>query len=186
MTEFKESFLMALNAIRVNKLRSTLTLLGIVVGVFSIIAVMTAMRVLQNSIEGGLSMLGTHTFQVQKFPIVMAGGPGTWAKYRNRKNISVEHAREVKKRLTLAESVGIELWDFGKVVKYRGNQTNPNIQLAGENPEGFPTNNWVVKEGRAVSEEDNELSRDVAVLGNDVLQKLFPQMNPIGEEIIID
>ncbi len=186
MFDFKESLKMALSALRVNKLRSSLTLVGIVVGVFSIIAVMTAMRVLQNSIEGGLSMLGTHTFQVQKFPIVMGGGPGTWLKYRNRKNIRVEHGLEVKDRATLAQSVGVELWDFGKVVKYKGTQTNPNVQLAGENPEGFPTNNWIIKEGRSINEEDNELARDVAVLGSDVLQKLFPQMNPIGEQIFID
>jgi putative ABC transport system permease protein len=184
--EFKESVVMAFQAIRANKLRSSLTLVGIVVGVFSIIAVMTAMRVLQNSIEGGLSMLGTHTFQVQKFPIVMAGGPGTWLKYRNRKNIKYEHGLEVKERATLAQSVGVEMWEGGRVVKYKGAQTNPNVSLAGENPEGFPTNNWIIKEGRAISEEDYQLARDVAVLGNDVLQKLFPHVNPIGEEIIVD
>ena len=184
--EFKESFSMAFNAIRVNKLRSSLTLLGIVVGVFSIIAVMTATRVLQNSIESGLSMLGTHTFQVQRMPIVMVGGPGTWLKYRNRKYIRLEHGMEVKERMTLAQSVGVEMWDNGKVVKYKGTQTNPNVAIAGENPEGFPTNNWIIKEGRAISEQDYELSRDVAVLGNDVLQKLFPQINPIVEQILID
>ncbi|MEK6571056.1 MAG: ABC transporter permease, partial [Bacteroidota bacterium] len=184
--ELKESFSMAFNAIRVNKLRSSLTLLGIVVGVFSIIAVMTATRVLQNSIESGLSMLGTHTFQVQRMPIVMVGGPGTWLKYRNRKYIRLEHGMEVKERMTLAQSVGVEMWDNGKVVKYKGTQTNPNVAIAGENPEGFPTNNWIIKEGRAISEQDYELSRDVAVLGNDVLQKLFPQINPIGEQILID
>jgi putative ABC transport system permease protein len=66
--QIQESFIMAINAIRVNKLRSSLTLLGISVGVFSIIGVMTAMGVLQNAIENGLSGLGTNTFQIQKFP----------------------------------------------------------------------------------------------------------------------
>ena len=56
---------MALSAIRANKLRSTLTLLGIVVGVFSIIAVMTAMGVLRSSIEEGLAGLGANTFRIQ-------------------------------------------------------------------------------------------------------------------------
>src|SRR3972149_8723268 len=128
--EFKESFAMAFDAIRVNKLRSVLTLLGIVVGVFSIIAVMTATRVLQNSIENGLSMLGTNTFQIQKRPIMMVGGPGSWMKYRNRKNIKVEQGLKVKERMTLAESVGIEVWSSGIVVKYKGVQTNPNVMLA--------------------------------------------------------
>jgi putative ABC transport system permease protein len=184
--EFRESFSMAFNAIRVNKLRSALTLLGIVVGVFSIIAVMTATRVLQNSIENGLSMLGTQTFQIQKMPMMMVGGPGTWMKYRNRKDIKIEQGFEVKDRMTLAQSVGIEVWSGGIVVKYTGTQTNPNVSLAGENPEGFPTNNWIVKEGRAVNDEDNELGRDVVVLGDGVVQKLFPMVNPVGEEVIVD
>jgi len=63
--EFSEIFKMSLTAIRSNKLRSALTLLGIIVGVFSIIGVMTAVQVLQNSIEDGLSGLGTNTFQIQ-------------------------------------------------------------------------------------------------------------------------
>jgi putative ABC transport system permease protein len=185
--EFHESFSMAFSAIRMNKLRSVLTLLGIVVGVFSIIAVMTATRVLQNSIENGLSQLGTNTFQIQKMPIMMVGGPGVWMKYRNRKDIKIEQGLEVKERMTLAQSVGIEVWNNnGIVVKYKGTQTNPNVSLVGENPDGFPTNNWIVKEGRAINDEDNELGRDVVVLGNDVLQKLFPHIDPVGEEVIVD
>ena len=61
---------LAFNAIRGNKLRSVLTLLGIVIGVFSIIGVMTAVDVLQNSIEEGFSSLGSNTFQIQKRPVM--------------------------------------------------------------------------------------------------------------------
>ena len=68
--QFSEIMKMALIAIRSNKLRSALTLLGIVVGVFSIIGVMTAVQVLQSSIENGLSNLGSQTFQIQKQPIM--------------------------------------------------------------------------------------------------------------------
>ncbi|MEX0603056.1 MAG: ABC transporter permease, partial [Bacteroidota bacterium] len=68
--ELTEILKIAFSSIRANKLRSALTLLGIVVGVFSIIGVMTAVRVLQNSIESGLSNLGAHTFQIQKMPVM--------------------------------------------------------------------------------------------------------------------
>ena len=68
--KFSEIFKMSLTAIRSNKLRSALTLLGIIVGVFSIIGVMTAVQVLQNSIEDGLSGLGSNTFQIQKQPVM--------------------------------------------------------------------------------------------------------------------
>src|SRR5713226_6950020 len=98
--EIKEALFMALNAIRVHKLRSVLTLLGIVVGVFSIIAVMTAMGVLRNSIETGLAQLGAHTFQIQKYP-VFSSGPQDRFKFRNRKDIKYDQGLAVKERTTL-------------------------------------------------------------------------------------
>jgi putative ABC transport system permease protein len=184
--EIKESLIMALTAVRTNKLRSILTLLGIAVGVFSIILVMTAMGVLQNSIESGLSQLGANTFQVQKYPVMFVGGPGAWQKYRNRKDILLDQAMAVKEKATLAKYVGLEAWTGGKVIKYKNLETNPNVNVSGEDVEGFPTNNWTVMEGRAVLTQDLELSRKVAVLGDAVVKKLFPRNDPIGEEIKID
>jgi putative ABC transport system permease protein len=172
-SEIKESFGMAISAIRVNKLRSVLTLLGIAVGVFSIIAVMTAMGVLQRSIEEQMSSLGSHTFQVQRFPAFQMGG-GDRAKYRNRKKILIEQGTAVKQQTTLAASIGLEAWQFGKTVKsLRGETTNPNIQICGEDVEGFVTN----KLGK---------SRNLAILGQEVVTKLFSRINPIGEGIRID
>ncbi len=177
---------MALTAVRTNKLRSILTLLGIAVGVFSIILVMTAMGVLQNSIESGLSQLGANTFQVQKFPIMFVGGPGEWRKYRNRKDITYDQGQAVKEKATLAKNVGLESWRWGKIIKYKNLETNPNVNLSGEDAEGFPTNNWIIKDGRAILPQDLELSRKIAVLGDAVVKKLFPKNDPIGEEIKID
>ena len=62
----KESFFMAIISVKTNKLRSSLSLLGIAIGVFSVIAVMTAMNAVQYSIENGMSQLGANTFQIQK------------------------------------------------------------------------------------------------------------------------
>ncbi len=184
--EVKESLLMALNAVRTNKLRSILTLLGIAVGVFSIILVMTAMGVLQNSIESGLSQLGANTFQVQKFPVMFVGGPGAWRKYRNRKDITLDQGMAVKEKATLAKTVGLEAWTGAKTVKFKNIETNPNVNVGGEDPNGFPTNNWVIAEGRAILPQDLELSRKVVVLGDMVVKKLFTREYPIGEEVKID
>lgn len=181
-----DSIIMALSAIRANKLRSILTLLGIVVGVFSIIAVMTSMNVLQNSIESGLSSLGSNTFQVQKMPVMMAGGPEERRKYRNRKNLTFEQGIAVKERSTLARYVGIEAWQGGKTVRYKDKSTNPNVSVCGETPDGFPTNNWIIKDGRIFTEQEVSFGKNVAVLGASVVEKLFTFRNPIGEEIKID
>lgn len=188
ITGLKESYFMAMNAIRANKLRSSLTLLGIVIGIFSIISVMTAIGVLQSAIEDGVMQLGANTFQIQKFP---PGGPGggghqRW-RFRNRKDITYEQALAVRENATFAEAVGVEIWDFGKMVTWRGEKTNPNVTIFGENPDGVKTNNWIIEYGRGLSESDLELSRDVVLLGKPVVEKLFPpSISPIGESVRID
>src|SRR5436190_21272423 len=106
--EIKESFLMAMSALTAHKLRSALTLLGVLVGVFSIIVVMTAMRVMQRHIEAELSELGANTFEVQKWPGAYFGGPEGVEKFWRRKNITLAQGRLVMERATLAQSVGME------------------------------------------------------------------------------
>jgi putative ABC transport system permease protein len=181
----RESIAMAGSAVRANKLRSILTLVGIAVGIFSIIIVMTAMAVLQNSIEEGMTQLGANTFQMQRFPASIGGGPRF--KYRNRKNITYEQGVAVHDRATLAEAVGIECWNFGRIVFWGGQRTNPNVSIAGENIEGIATNDWNVDNGRSFSAVDVDLARPVAVLGSPVAEKLFPpQVDPIGQSIRVD
>jgi putative ABC transport system permease protein len=176
---------MALAAIRSSKLRSLLTLLGIVVGVFSIISVMTAVGVLRNSIEEGLTQLGVNTFQVQKMPNFRSDADHR--RLRNRKDITYAQAVAVHDRATLAEAVGIESWEFGRIVFWNGEKTNPNIQLAGENVEGLETNDWPVGVGRGISNQDVDMALPVIVLGKAVAEKLFPpQISPIGETVRLD
>jgi len=173
----------ALTAIRANKLRSALTLLGIVVGVFSIIGVMTAVRVLQNSIESGLSNLGSHTFQIQKFPAMASRAE--WMKARQRKNLLYEQGLKLKERMTLAKYVALEAWDGGNVIQYAGLKTNPNVSVAGEEPDGLPTNNWTIKEGRGLTDNDLRSAANVVILGPDVVKKLFPlgDLDAIGKDV---
>jgi len=183
--QIKESIVMALGAISANKLRSILTLLGIAVGVFSIIAVMTAMQVLQNSIESGMTVLGAHTFQVQKFPAIQMGHTD-WRKYRQRRDIDYAQALLVQDRAKLARAVGIEAWRGGRIVSSSYDQTNPNVSITGQNPEGLFTNNWNVAEGRGLVDQDIEFAQNVAVIGTNVANRLFPYTYPIGQEIRIE
>lgn len=184
--QIKESFFMAVSAVKTNKLRSMLTLFGIAVGVFSIIAVMTAMNALQYSIENGMSQLGVNTFQVQKYPVGFHMGPGSWEKYRNRKKLTVEEGMIVKEKSKLANHVGLEAWLQAKVVKSNKYQTNPNVSVAGENPEGLITNDYIVDYGRGFSESDLQLGRRVGILGKNLAQKLFPNSSPIGQLVKVD
>ena len=178
---FSETINIALSAIRANKLRSTLTLLGIVVGVFSIIGVMTAVQVLQSSIENGLSDLGAHTFQIQKMP--RFANRKEWMKAMARKDITYDQARTVEQRMTLAEYVGIEGSGGGYVVHAGDLKTNPDVGVFGETDEGFPTNNWTIQDGRLFSQNELEHNESVAILGNALVKKLFPDGHAVGRDI---
>jgi putative ABC transport system permease protein len=181
----RESLIMALTAIRTSKLRSVLTILGIVVGIFSIISVMTALGVLQRSIEEGITELGANTFQIQKFPQTFAGN--NRGRFRNRKDISYGQALEVKAKATLAEEVGIEGWQGGRVVFAGGQKSNPNVAICGENAEGIITNDWAIESGRSFADQDLDQTRMVAVLGKPVAEKLFPPyVDPVGQTVRFD
>ena len=176
--QFSEILKMSLTAIRSNKLRSALTLLGIIVGVFSIIGVMTAVQVLQNSIETGLSGLGSNTFQIQKLPVI--ANRTQWMKSLKWKDITYDQAKAVKERVTLAQYVGIGALQSAETIQFGALKTNPNVDIGGEEPEGIQTNNWTIKEGRNINDDDVKYASSVVVLMDDVVKKLFPRGDAIG------
>src|SRR5205809_4472774 len=94
---FSEIIKMAWSSLGANKLRSALTMLGITIGVFSVISVMTAIGALQNSIENGLSFLGSNIFQFAKYPANVSVGGDVKKKYQNRHNINYQQALHYQK-----------------------------------------------------------------------------------------
>jgi putative ABC transport system permease protein len=180
-----EVIYIALNSLRANKLRSALTILGIVVGIFSIISISTVIEMLQKSIEQGVSSLGQNTFQIQKFPAIMSSHK-EWEKYRNRPDISLDEFYRLKEKLVEAEAVGAEQWGGAKQVKFGNKETNPNVGLAGITPEAFPNNKWFVNDGRAFNEMDMQRYESFVVLGVDVANKLFPNSSAVDQTVTID
>jgi len=176
----------SLSSLRSNRLRSALTILGIVVGIFSIIAISTVIEVLQKSIETGVSQLGQNTFQIQKFPPFNTGGPAERAKYRNRPDLTLDEYYKLKVKLVEAKSVGAEQWNFGKQIKIGNIETNPNIQVCGCTTEAFPNNKWTVDDGRAFNDRDIQRYENFIVLGADVAKKLFPNKNALDNVVILD
>ena len=184
--KINQLFHIALQSIVNNKLRTSLTILGVVVGIFSIIVIMTIITMLQNSIENGLSQLNKNTFQIEKFDRMQGHGGGMDRALRNRKDITIDEAYRLKDMLTSALYVGAEQWQFGKVVKFGNLETNPNISVAGETVDGIKTNNWKVAYGRDIRENDVQYSNDVCLLGQEVVEKIFPTMNPVGQTVRVD
>ena len=182
--KFWEIIKVAFASLRGNKLRSSLTVLGIVIGIFSIISISTVITMLQNSINEGLSSLGKNTFQIQKFPAMQQGRLSD--KIRNRKNLTIEEYYRLREMLDEAKLVGAEQWQFGKLFKSQYDETNANIQLAGATPEAMLTNDWQVADGRSINQDDMDRNRRVCVLGTDVAKKLFPRVDPLGQEVKVD
>jgi len=176
----------AFSSLRTNKLRSSLTILGIVVGIFSIISISTIITMLQTSIEEGVSLLGKNTFQIQKFPVIIASDGSERAKYRNRKDITLEEYERLAERLVEAKSVGAEQWQFGKLLKYRNKETNPNIMVCGCNTPAFPNNKWTIDIGRQFNENDVLRYQKVIILGADVAKTLFDYNDPIDKVIKVN
>ena len=174
----------SLQSLKNNKLRALLTILGVVVGIFSIIVIMTIITMLQSSIDEGLSSLSKNTFQIQKHDMVFGGG--RHREDRNRKDITYEDANRLKEMLVYAKYVGAEQWQFGKIVRYGNKETNPNISVAGVTTDAIRTNDWNVEYGRDLRENDVQYSTNVCLIGKEIADKLFININPVGQTIKID
>ncbi len=183
--QFTEAFKMALVALKANKLRSFLTLVGIIAGVASIVAVMTGISVIQKGIEKELSVLGTTTFQVQKW----ASGPTTREermKIMKRPPLTQVHAEAIRRNVDAADLVGAELWGHNRVVQYKDKKTEPRMTMCGGTPEYSPNNTHLIELGRNLTRQEVKTGRQVVVLGYGVAAELFPFIDPIGKTVKID
>jgi putative ABC transport system permease protein len=186
-TEARESCAMAFGAIAAHKLRSALTLLGVLVGVFSIIVVMTAMRVMQNNIERQLSSLGGETFMVRKWPGTFIGvSPGDYEKYWRRKKITISDGKRLMDKITVPANIGIEATFWSGEINTRYKTSAPTVRLYGETPGSFLAHNWNLDDGRLLMDADVDSVRHVCVLGYGLATNIFPNSSPLGEEVKID
>lgn len=176
-----EVFRMALSSLMANKLRSFLTMVAIIVGVFAVIGASTAVAVLDTYFKDTLNILGGNVITVQKFPAVRMGGD--FDEIRKRKNITFEQFEAVRDRANMARSVSpIVTFAVNKVV-FNDKETDPNVPLRGSNEFYLANNASAIAEGRDFTTEDVTYARSVAVIGEDVRKSLFQNENPIGKKI---
>ncbi len=184
---YKEILRLAFSAIGANKLRSGLTMLGITIGVFSVISVMTATGALQGTIETGLSFLGSNIFQFSKYSPLGQGGPKAEALYANRRSITYEQALVYVHLMGETGAViSLKVFDNSKRIIYGRLYTNSNITVCGTNQNYLISNGYSIAAGRNLNETDVELSRSVVVIGQDIVHRLFPVEDPLGKVIKIN
>src|SRR6266404_3419964 len=183
---FGETIKMALASLGVNKLRSGLTMIGITIGVFSVISVMTAVGALQNSIENGISFLGANIFQFAKYPAQVNVNGDERKKYQNRRNVSYQQALHYQKLMEgYAREICLKVFGYeikGQAV-YNGVKTTPSLLLVGSNRSFLAANAYTLGYGRNLTDEDVDLARNVIVVGKTLEKRLFPHETPLGKVI---
>jgi len=179
-----ETLRLALASLAANKLRSGLTMLGIAVGVFSVIGVMTVITGLRGSIESGLNVLGANSFQFTKYPAINFSDPRQ--KFANRRDLSYAEAARFKELMRGEADVSLQLSRGWRRASYLDRTTNSNVSLIGTDENFLASRNFEIGSGRNIAPDDVEFGRAVVVLGADIAVRLFPNESPPGRIVRID
>ncbi len=181
---FREAIAIAVASVKANKLRSVLTILGVVIGIASVIAVVAISDGLDRYMADKVLALGTKSFTLQKFPAVIVSFD-QFREFNKRKDLTLRDIDLVRDACTQCSEVG-GLFTTGRTVKY-GSQRHEGVQVMGitENYSRIGAVRDLLV-GRHLINDDIDSARPVAVIGTDVMDALFVNAEPLGKEIIID
>jgi putative ABC transport system permease protein len=189
--EFREAIALSLDALRRNPLRSLLTILGIVIGVSTVIAISTVVNGLNSNVLSSVQSLGSNLVMAYRFPWASIGRPPS--EWFQRKELQAEWADEIAKLPhVVAAAAGLRIFrpEFGSGTSYvrRGNFRAKNVILEGDPPQDEVIFDFTLSSGRWFNQLDEEHRSKVTVLGHDTAATLFPGMgeDPIGQEVLIE
>ena len=178
--ELGEGLRIALEAAGANKLRSALATLGIVIGVFTVTLMATAIGGLTTAFTQSISAIGTDVLYIQRF----TWGPSEdWWKIRARRPITMAQARRLANRATMAQNVSLET-GTGATVRYRERSAS-GVYVIGNIAASARVRGLELAEGRFMSEAEVGGGRPVCVLGATVAESFFPQRGAVGKWIHI-
>lgn len=181
MNELREGLVISFEAIRANKLRSTLTTLGIVIGVVTVTLMAAAIEGLDRAFLRSISAIGADVLFVQKHAWF---SDQPWWTLRNRRDITYADARALARQATLAKAVTAESY-ASKTVKYR-DLSAPGVVIVGTTDQGAQVNGLNLRVGRFLSGAEVDGVRPVCVLGSEVAEHFFPFESAIGRRITLD
>lgn len=176
----KESFNFALNALGNNKLRTFLSLLGVTIGIFSIIAVLAAVDSLKREIKGSLSALDNSTIVVMRFSF----GPTEVPQWKREQfpDVSYEEYNHLKRNLPGAEAVSYVIGVPSESVKFQ-DVTSENVDIGAVTSEYYEIEEFALNKGRFFNESESVSGSPVIVLGHEIAYNLFGNSNPLGQQV---
>ena len=178
-----ESLGFAWRALKSNLLRTILSLLGVTIGIFSIIAVLTLVDSLEKNIRDSLSFLGSNVIYVDKWPFTGGNGRDWWKDYIKRPNPSYNEYRFLKANLKSGQTVSIFV-DTNEITVKSDNNAINKIRLVGASSDYEKLFEINIESGRFFTNDEVEGGRNVVVLGSEVAKALFPNNdNPIGKYV---
>lgn len=177
-----DSVRMAFNSLINNKLRTFLSLLGVTIGIFCIISVMTVIDSLERTIRDNVSSLGNNVVYIQKWPWLF-GSDYPWWKYINRPISSLKEYDDIKKMSQYAESVSFVATTSGRVEADRNSVDNVGIIMATHEYDEIRKFN--IEKGRYFTSIESNAGGNVAIIGARIAEKLFPGQDPINKTIKI-
>ena len=179
--EIWEGLLIALRALRAHKMRTFLTMLGIVIGIVTVTAMFTVINGLERGFDRSMAMLGTNVLFVQKVPWFTP--PQEWVKMRNRPDIKENLVEAIQERARYVEAVA-PIVQTGRPVRYR-DRALYGVFMQGSTPDVTRIDDIDLTEGRWYNDYENRTARNVCVVGAEVADNLFPTETPIGKQIRI-
>ncbi len=176
-----ESLLIALRSLGTNRLRSGLTMLGIIIGIVTVTAMITVINGLENAMDNSLAMLGTNAIYVEKTSWFTE--PGERARHRSRPDLRADLAERIRERSEYAVAVA-PLAQTGRPIRYR-DRALYGVFIQGSTPEIASVDDVELLEGRWYNDLDNLVGRSVVVIGHAVNESLFFSERAIGKVIRI-
>ena len=176
---FSETFKLALDALRAHKLRSFLTLLGVILAVLTLVAVMSVVSGLNFYVADRVANLGANTYVVDRFGIITSNDE--WVKAQRRPLLTLDEYQFLHDNMKLAERVAATGW-VTKDLRY-GNMLLENTNVMGASSDYAELRNIGLHSGRYITEADDLHHSPICFIGNDVVKKFFPNVDPIGKTI---
>jgi putative ABC transport system permease protein len=186
-TDQRESIRMALDTLRANKLRSGLTILGIVIGVMTVITISSVINGLNTSVSTLVEQFGTNVLWIFRFPVI---GVRPTAEMLARKQMTYDDMMEIGKLPhVVASTASLQYTNYqfnsGSETAHYGLRKSENVSLEGDTPSNATVYDKTLAAGRFFTQTDQDRASDITVLGHDIAEDLFGNQDPLGKDVII-